>query len=396
MIRARRYLARGIAVMSVLLFAAVVIVDTLAGWPLGIWQFAAVASNTTIGLVYVGVGLLLIERRPANLVGPMLLLIGVVYAVAGPIDLYLSKGLEQAWVPHAALAMSATGYLIGALRAIALMLFPDGSPPSRRWWAIIAIAALGCVAAVAALTFGSSTFTPFYPSVASPFAIPGFPKRTLVGIGDTAMAMTMLAGIAAIAIRWWRGDALARAQTTWVLAAVVVMFVINRVAVEFDATDDFVTWLVGLAQNTSVILLPIAMTIAILRYRLYDIDRIVSRTIGYAVVSAVLFGVFFLVNLGLQRLLGDLVGSAPVVVAGSTLVVAALFQPLRTRVQRIVDRRFHRARYDAERTVAGFAGRLRDQLDLPTLTGELQRATADAVEPATTTIWLRSKVGGSP
>ncbi|HEX6867713.1 MAG TPA: hypothetical protein VF119_02850, partial [Candidatus Limnocylindrales bacterium] len=389
--RARHRLARAVAVGSVLSFGWVVVIDTLDGWPLGIWQVVAVALNTTIGLVYLGLGLLLIERRPATRIGPLLLLVGVVYAVFGPVDHYLSFGLEQAWVSHAALLISSSGYLISTLLAVALILFPDGSPPSRRWWAIIAIIALGGAVGVIALAFGPSTFAPFYPTIQSPFAVAGFPKGTLIGMADTVSAMGNVAGLAAVAIRWWRGDRVVRAQTTWVLGAVVITFAINRFAVQVDTADELATWLVGLIQNASVCLLPIAMAIAILRYRLYEIDRIVSRTIGYAVVTAVLFGVFFAVNVALQRVLGDAVGAAPVVVAGSTLVVAALFQPLRVRVQRAVDRRFHRTRYDAERTVAGFSGRLRDPLDLPTLTAELRRTTTDAVEPAATTVWLRAK-----
>lgn len=385
-----RHVARALAVVAVLLFASVVVVNTIDGWRNGIWQVVAVAINTSIGLVYLLLGLTLIERRPGNPIGTLLLLIGVVYAAFGPLDLYLSLGLGQAWIQIAVLMIATTGYLIGTLLAVALILFPDGSPPSRRWRAIISIVGLGGATGVIALAFGPSTFAPFYPSVHSPFAIPGFPKDVLTEMADTAMAMGHLAGVAAVAIRWRRGDPVVRAQTTWVLAAVVVTFLINRFGSQFDSISDFDTWLVGLVVNASVCLLPIAMAIAILRYHLYEIDRLVSRTIAYAVVTAVLFGVFFGVNVLVQRALGEVVGGSPVVVAVSTLAVAGMFQPLRSRVQSVVDRRFHRAHYDAERTVAGFAARLRDQLDLPTLTTELRRATVEAVEPRGTTVWLRT------
>ena len=143
----------------------------------------------------------------------------------------------------------------------------------------------------------------------------------------------------------------------------------------------------------SLLLPPIAIGVAILRYRLYDIDRIVSNTIGYGFVTVVLFGLFVVVNLALVSQVSPLVNNEGVAVAGSTLLVAALFNPLRTRVQGAIDRRFHRAHYDAERMVSEFAARLRDELDLPTLATELAAATTDAVQPTSAGLWLRHGMG---
>jgi hypothetical protein len=139
------------------------------------------------------------------------------------------------------------------------------------------------------------------------------------------------------------------------------------------------------------ILIPIGIGVAILRYRLYEIDRIVSRTIGYAAVTAVLGLAFLGTNLVLQAVLAPIVRADTLVVAGSTLFVAALFAPLRRRVQQVVDRRFHRARHDAERTAAAFADRLRDEVDLAALRGATLAAVDDAVEPAAATLWLRGR-----
>jgi hypothetical protein len=141
----------------------------------------------------------------------------------------------------------------------------------------------------------------------------------------------------------------------------------------------------GLEQGSAVQ----QIGVAILRYRLYDIDRIVSNTIGYGLVTVVLFGIFIAVNLVLVSQVSPLVNNEGVVVAGSTLLVAALFNPLRTRVQRAIDRRFHRAHYDSERMVAEFTARLRDELDLPTLATELASTTARAVQPTSAGLWLR-------
>jgi hypothetical protein len=137
--------------------------------------------------------------------------------------------------------------------------------------------------------------------------------------------------------------------------------------------------------------MPLAIGVAILRYRLYDIDRIVSRTLSWALISAVLLAVFGAVVVGLQAALTDVTQGETLAVAASTLVAFALFQPLRRRVQGAVDRRFDRARYDAERTAAAFAERLRDEVDLATLTGELQATVAAAVRPREAAVWLPSR-----
>jgi len=135
--------------------------------------------------------------------------------------------------------------------------------------------------------------------------------------------------------------------------------------------------------------MPIAIGIAMLRYRLYEIDRLISRTIGWAFVSVVLAVVFVAIVLVIQAVLARVTTSNTFAVAASTLVVAALFQPLRRRVQARVDRRFNRARYDADRTVAAFAGVLRDEVDLGQVTMELKSAVVRTVQPTVTSLWLR-------
>ena len=139
--------------------------------------------------------------------------------------------------------------------------------------------------------------------------------------------------------------------------------------------------------------IPIAVGIAILRYRLYDIDRLISRTIGWAVVTAILGGVFIGGVVVMQTLLASLTRENTFAVAVSTLVAFALFQPLRRRVQRAVDRRFDRARYDGQRTTAVFADRVRNEVDLGTLHAELVATAADAVRPTGATLWLRTRQG---
>ena len=156
------------------------------------------------------------------------------------------------------------------------------------------------------------------------------------------------------------------------------------------ASEDATTW-IDILGVASLALLPAATTLAILRYHLYDIDRIFSRTLGYAIVTAVLVAVFAGAVLGLQALLADLTGGDTVPVALSTLLVLSLFQPLRSRVQGVVDRRFHRARVDAVRAIEAFGLRLRDEVDLTTVSkGTLQTAET-LMHPASAGLWLRAR-----
>ena len=168
-------------------------------------------------------------------------------------------------------------------------------------------------------------------------------------------------------------------------AVIVTLFMVGVLTI-----GDAVPFLWSVWISTTI-LPAIAVAIAISRHHLYDIDRLVSRSIAYALVTAILFTVFAAVNLTLQQVLGSVVRANGSAVAISTLVVAALFQPLRIRLQRVVDRRFNRGRYDAALTVESYAGRLRDELDLTTLTTDLQRVTASTVQPASTAVWLRSR-----
>ena len=153
-----------------------------------------------------------------------------------------------------------------------------------------------------------------------------------------------------------------------------------------QALDEGIVWIPAIVAFATV---PISVGIAVLRYRLYEIDRIVSRTISWAMVSAVLVAVFFGLVLVAQAAFASITSSDTLAVAGSTLFVAALFQPLRRRVQAGVDRRFNRARYDAERTVTAFAGRLRDDVDLDQLRAAITSTVGRTVQPASVSLWLR-------
>jgi hypothetical protein len=207
--------------------------------------------------------------------------------------------------------------------------------------------------------------------------------------GSYALMMVLLIlGATALTIRWRRGTSTERAQVKWVVAAGLVLLVaeiINVATFRTTEPNTVTTILVSAATG----LLPIAIGIAVLRYRLYAIDRIVSRGIAYGLVTAVLGVTFVGTILAVQWLLSPFTQEQTIAVAASTLVVFALFQPLRRRVQGAVDRRFDRARYDADLTVQSFAARLRDDLDLGTVRGEIVQTASAAVRPTTAAVWLR-------
>jgi hypothetical protein len=150
----------------------------------------------------------------------------------------------------------------------------------------------------------------------------------------------------------------------------------------------------GIVITLQLIALPVSVGIAVLRYRLYEIDVIIRRTLVYGTLSALLAGTYVAVVIGLQALFATFAGGSNLAIAVSTLAVAALFMPVRSRVQRFVDRRFYRRRYDAQRTLEAFGGRLREQIELAALQQDLQTVVADTMQPSHTVVWLRGDARG--
>ena len=228
------------------------------------------------------------------------------------------------------------------------------------------------------------------PPVANPFAIPGIIDLDLSDrLGVVALVAYLLAFVlasAGLVSRYRKATRLVRAQIRWFAAAIGVSLVL--LVGLFTVPEPFNDFVWG-AWILSLLFTPVAIAIAILRYHLYDIDRIISRTIGYGLITAMLVAVFLFVNLSLQSVLSDVTSGNSLAVAGSTLLAAALFTPVRRRFQRIVDRRFDRARYDGERTASAFAVRMRDATDLTTVTHDLDVTVRRAIAPSSVGLWLR-------
>ena len=367
--------------------AAAAILGILAsaanGWPTGVSPFI----YGGLGLVFAGVGWLIVDRRDGNPVGAILLAFGIGLALYIPGDLYIRAPEPPPGAGLLALTIQALDVPSFTLLAVAVLLFPDGRLPSERWRPLLWIAALLIVASIVGLALDDAPIAMF-PSFRSPIAITGFPGKGLVYAAYSGMLVLLLAACASLVVRWRRGNVLERAQVKWIAAASVAALAVELVNVAtFDPNDP--NGPIAIAATVALALIPIAIGIAILRYRLYEIDRIISRTIAYAGLTAVLGAVFAATILLLQAALQPFTQGQTVAVAASTLAVFALFQPIRRRVQAVVDRRFDRARYDAERTSVAFAERLRQEVDIDAVTADLRDTVRSAIKPAGLGLWLR-------
>jgi len=206
-------------------------------------------------------------------------------------------------------------------------------------------------------------------------------------VGGFGTVLISVLGVAAVVSRYRRGAGVEREQLRWFVAAVLLAVVPITVSPLGGGPVAFLLAVFGL------LLVPVSVWIAVTRYRLYEIDRLISRGLSWAVVSGLLVAVYAGAILLLQTVLGDVIGGQTVAVAGSTLLAAALFQPLRRRVQTAVDHRFNRARYDAERTTTDFAERLRDEVDVDHLRTALAATANGAVHPSGVGVWLRPAPG---
>lgn len=354
--------------------------------------YATILGIIAVTLSYGTVGLVLVGRPGAGRIGAVLLTAGLAFA-AVPFG-YIVGGslvLSDPGDPIANAIFLIGPGSIGAgysliLPAVALV-FPDGRLPSSRWrwpvWSTVGL--LVATTVVILVTPGSIADTPSR----NPFGIDQLPREVVVaseaGIGVAILAISIL-GVGAVIARYRAGTFLLRRQLRWFVAAVLLAGL--PLAVSPQPGIGGPVWVLG--AELGLLLVPVSVWIAVTRYRLYEIDRLVSRTISYAAVTAILVAVFVGAILLFQGILTPLTGGNSVSVAASTLIVAALFQPLRQRIQTAVDRRFNRARYDAQHTVDTFAEKLRDEVDLSALRAALVATADDAVRPTSAAVWLRS------
>jgi hypothetical protein len=344
----------------------------------------AVLSAATVGAV-------LASRRPRHPVGWLLLGFALSLTASGVISSYVTYGLlaRPGALPAAhvvARYYPATGAAALALLSLVLLLTPTGSLPSARWRRWAWVTAATPVALVLVVPVVPGRLDPQLLLTSSPFsdrALGGvLLAATRVALAVTALAVAVAAG--SLVLRFRRAHGVERQQLRWVALAAALMVLAAPVVLAPVALESPI--LVDWASAVWVVVLPVAVGAAILRYRLYDLDRIISRTLAYGLLTLLLGGGYAAVVLGLSQLLGR---ESPLVVAAATLAVAAVFQPARRRVQAGVDRRFNRRRHDAARIIEGFGARLRDQVDLDTLTADLLAVVDQTMQPTQASLWLR-------
>lgn len=393
----RRPRAAGAAaiVVAVLFVAAVAGAHALRWTSLGfrltdLWSLPPLLTTQ-------GVGLLIAVRRPENRVGWLVCALGLVLAVQTLLAAFIASSPPAGWWSTAALWVDGKSFLFlwGAVIAV-LLHFPTGSLPSPRWrlvpWAAATAIAWG-------IAFGAFAPGPLAEAVPAGVVNPTNPTALppeiydrivfLEPIGLLLLVAALVAAISSLVARYRASHRIERLQIRWVVAACVafvtalLLNVVVRHAVPsaLDAADA----VVGVAFT----LIPISVGIAILRRRLYDIDRVVNRTVVYTLLTAVLALAYGVGVTTARAATEPLTGDSSLAVAASTLFVAALFQPVRRRIQRGVDRRFNRARYDAAATIHAFAGTLRTEVDVETLREDLLAVVQATMHPSTAAVWLR-------
>lgn len=352
-----------------------------------------------LGIPYAAMGAVLVMRRPETSIGWILIGLALWFAlisvpVWGTPQQFADGSVDLSVAPFAIFhaGLPTTLFL---LFAVLVMAFPSGRLSGGRWGRLGRVG-LGVGVVFAATSYVVPEISVGYPEslwVRNPVAIlPDLSIWQAINPSTVTLPSIILviAGAVSMLVRTRRATGTERQQLRWIAAsfavlmsAVVSGFVISTLV---PGSENGLAWIPAMVAFP---LPPIAIGIAVLRYRLYDIDRIISRTISYGVVSAMLVAVYASLVLVLQGPLGAITGGDTVAVAASTLAAAALFQPVRRRVQTAVDHRFNRARYDAERTTNALAARLRDEMDLPIVRSAVVDAVARSVEPSAASLWLR-------
>jgi hypothetical protein len=350
---------------------------------------------------FMAVGGLIVAHRPGNALGWIFSAIGLLTATGWLATEYSARADlgQPGALPGAVLAAWYTSWFwyptLALVLVFPLLLFPTGRLPSARWRPVAAAAAAATVG-ITALWALKPTLRDENYTVRNPIGlawVPQDPDQTAVGaVLYGLLLISMVAAGLSLVLRFRRSHGVERQQLKWFTYAGALMIVALLASDYLLPARTNLEVLAGLI----IALVPVAAGVAILRHRLYDIDRLINRTLVYGALTAVLGAVYAAVVLVLGQLFGGIGGEPPSwVVAGATLAVAALFQPARRRIQQTVDRRFNRRKYNAVKTVEAFSARLRDEVDLDTLSTELLALVDETVQPTWSSLWLRPTGRGS-
>src|SRR5215208_3568017 len=408
--RATSWLAWSLAALSVALFLASISLYVLA-------QSAQVPSSWSVNLTLVGllgqvlflafavVGALIGSRRPRNPIGWLLLTDGLLWMLSNMFDYYSIYGVARPGsVPLPIVVAGINNWLwvpaVGLLGTYVLLLFPDGKLPSRRWrplaWfsgVMIVLLSVGVALAPGPLDI--------FEGVRNPFGLEGvhwltFGAYTVLPL----LPLCMLASALSMLLRYRGSVGEVREQIKWIAFAASVAVIVYLIAMVGSFIRPSQAWITGgsvewlnlltYAALFSFTGIPVAVGFALLRYRLYDIDLLINRTLVYGSLTAMLVSLYFVVIVLLQRLFVFLTGQqSTLAVVASTLLIAALFTPLRRRIQSFIDRGFYRRKYDARKTLEAFSAKLRDETDLDALGDDLVGVVRETMQPAHLSLWLR-------
>jgi hypothetical protein len=371
-----------------------------------------------LSLAYPAVGALIASRLPTNPIGWIFCGLGLIYVTRRFTTAYADHAfletLALPWGEFAAWFSTWIGFAGPTLAVFLMLLFPGGRLPSRRWRIVVWLTVLGAAMSTLGFAFMPSSLLT-HSDVANPFAIVGviygkLPTYQFFGVsrllGMTLLSTSILAALFSVILRLRHARGNDRQQIKWFLFAAVPLTVLgsldelNTIVALF--TTDFMfrpvyilySWglvvLVVYVEVLALLLVPVCTYIAILRYNLYDIDVVINRTLVYGSLTATLVALYFVGIVVLQRGFVLLTGQrSTLAVVASTLLIAALFTPLRRRIQSFIDRRFYRRKYDARKTLEAFSTQLRNQTDLEALSNDLVGVVRETMQPAHISLWLR-------
>jgi len=363
-----------LAVTIVLVVVATALLFGIGDFSRVVWGLPGASGLWALG--FSGAGYPITRRHPENPVGWFLLVAGVASGIAA-----LGTAVPDAGDLNSPILLLMNFWVVSvAALCTAVVLFPSGSPPSRWWWAFLAV------------VWGSGCLEYFKAFPTSP----GFtflPERLDVLAAPTNIVFQFCLSVQflALLVRWRRSGAVEKLQLKWVVYGVTLAASTGLVVEVGFANLLPVLYVAGtFVLSLAVVLIPAGMGIAMLRYRLYDIDLVINRTLVYGSLTASLALVYLGCVAGLQRLLAPVFGQdGQLAVVASTLAIAALFNPLRRRVQAVVDRAFYRKKYDAREILEAFTGRLRDETDLDVLGKDLVSVVRDTMQPEHVSLWVK-------
>ena len=398
--RASAWLAWTLAGLSVAMFLASVVLYVLAHSSQQVLSTGDALSDLLLYvpfLVFPIVGSLIASRHPKNPVGWICLAVGLFWTLiflgdsipgSGPYPVTIAALTQAIWIPP-----------VGLLGIYLILLFPDGKLPSRRWRPLAWLSGVVMVLASLGITFAPGPLEG-HPGVRNPFGLEGAPWVATAGIVILLLLpLCMLASALSLVLRYRHSRGEEREQIKWIAFAASVVGLLYLITMVSSFTSSVAwgaagtpLWL-GLLQRAALVsftAVPIAVGFAVLKYRLYDVDILINRTLVYGSVTVTLVALYFGGIVVLQRIFVILTGQqSTLAVVVSTLVIAALFNPLRRRVQGFVDRRFYRRKYDARKTLEAFSAKLRDETDLEALNSELVGVVRETMQPAHVSLWLR-------